>query len=261
MQRSDKGLLQTANRSCFPVCVLQICCALLWKQVTDRSSGRRWIVSHLQKTAFIIEHDFVMASALSDRVIVYSGTPGVECIAETPLDIEDGFNKFLKQLDVTFRRDEANFRPRVNKKNSSKDKDQKSAGKYFIFDVDEDPEEVMARAKLERQQVRRAYILSLFQCSSLCWYLIQFRPPKEHLSIWALYYQTTHTAWRVRISVVSISTERNGEKSGSKGIKKGSQKRSACCWKGEEKERSSREGRRRLLWSVDFCAWCRFCSY
>lgn len=109
-----------------------------------------------------------MASALSDRVIVYSGTPGVECIAETPLDIEDGFNKFLKQLDVTFRRDEANFRPRVNKKHSSKDKDQKSAGKYFIFDVDEDPEEVMARAKLERQQVRRAYILSLFPCSSLC---------------------------------------------------------------------------------------------
>ena len=99
---------------------------------------------------------------------MYSGTPGVECIAETPLDIEDGFNKFLKQLDVTFRRDEANFRPRVNKKHSSKDKDQKSAGKYFIFDVDEDPEEVMARAKLERQQVRRAYILSLFQCSSLC---------------------------------------------------------------------------------------------
>merc|ERR1719321_380350 len=40
---------------------------------------RRWIISHMQKTAFIVEHDFVMASALSDRVIVYSGTPGAEC--------------------------------------------------------------------------------------------------------------------------------------------------------------------------------------
>jgi ABC-type branched-subunit amino acid transport system ATPase component len=31
---------------------------------------RRWIVSHMAKTAFVIEHDFVMASALADRVIV-----------------------------------------------------------------------------------------------------------------------------------------------------------------------------------------------
>ena len=100
---------------------------------------RRWIISHLQKTAFVVEHDFVMASALSDRVIVYTGEPGVECTANTPQGLQDGFNDFLKQLDVTFRRDPANFRPRVNKKNSSKDREQKAAGTYFIFDADEDP--------------------------------------------------------------------------------------------------------------------------
>jgi len=100
---------------------------------------RRWIISHMQKTAFIVEHDFVMASALSDRVIVYSGNPGVECTANSPTGLADGFNCFLKQLDVTFRRDPVNFRPRVNKKASSKDREQKAAGQYFVFDADEDP--------------------------------------------------------------------------------------------------------------------------
>merc|ERR1740138_1364751 len=100
---------------------------------------RRWVISHLQKTAFIVEHDFVMASALSDRVIVYTGEPGVECTANAPQGVQDGFNNFLQQLDVTFRRDPANFRPRVNKKNSGKDREQKSAGQYFVFDADEDP--------------------------------------------------------------------------------------------------------------------------
>jgi len=72
-------------------------------KMTCQNFFRRWIVGNLQKTAFIIEHDFVMASALSDRVIVYTGKPGVECTAETPLDVADGFNQFLKQLQVTFR--------------------------------------------------------------------------------------------------------------------------------------------------------------
>ncbi len=99
---------------------------------------RRWIISHLQKTAFVVEHDFVMASALSDRVIVYTGDPGVECTANTPQSLADGFNEFLKLLDVTFRRDPANFRPRVNKKGSAKDREQKAAGHYFVFDAEED---------------------------------------------------------------------------------------------------------------------------
>ena len=52
--------------------------------------------------------------------------------------LADGFNEFLKHLDVSLRRDPANFRPRVNKKNSSKDREQKAEGKYFIFDAEED---------------------------------------------------------------------------------------------------------------------------
>lgn len=45
----------------------------------------------------------------------------------------------MKMLDVTFRRDPANFRPRVNKKGSTKDREQKLAGQHFVFDAEEDP--------------------------------------------------------------------------------------------------------------------------
>lgn len=47
-------------------------------------------------------------------------------------------NKFLQQLEITFRRDPANYRPRINKKDSVKDREQKAAGAYFYMgDADE----------------------------------------------------------------------------------------------------------------------------
>ncbi len=41
-----------------------------------------------------------------------------------------GCNAFLKNLDVTFRRDPTNFRPRINKMNSQLDQEQKLGGNY-----------------------------------------------------------------------------------------------------------------------------------
>lgn len=43
-------------------------------------------------------------------------------------------NKFLKQLDVTLRRDKINFRPRINKNQSQMDLKQKSEGNYFHYE-------------------------------------------------------------------------------------------------------------------------------
>lgn len=40
-------------------------------------------------------------------------------------------NSFLKNLEITFRRDPTNFRPRINKKESTKDREQKLAGTYY----------------------------------------------------------------------------------------------------------------------------------
>lgn len=94
---------------------------------------KRFIL-HSKKTAFVVEHDIVMATYLSDRVVVYSGTPSVESFATAPESLLTGMNKFLASLEITFRRDPSNFRPRINKFNSQLDKEQKAAGTYFFTD-------------------------------------------------------------------------------------------------------------------------------
>lgn len=75
-----------------------------------------------------------MATYLADRVVVYTGTPSLDCTASTPQPLLSGMNQFLKQLDITFRRDPTNFRPRINKLDSVKDKEQKTMGQYFYYD-------------------------------------------------------------------------------------------------------------------------------
>jgi ATP-binding cassette subfamily E protein 1 len=94
---------------------------------------KRFIL-HAKKTAFVVEHDFIMATYLADRVIVFEGQPSVKTIANTPQNLVIGMNKFLKSLDITFRRDPNNFRPRINKLNSVKDCDQKKSGNYFFLE-------------------------------------------------------------------------------------------------------------------------------
>ena len=51
------------------------------------------------------------------------------------MELNSGFNKFLKNLNITFRRDPNNYRPRINKKNSAKDKEQKLLNQYFYFET------------------------------------------------------------------------------------------------------------------------------
>ena len=94
---------------------------------------KRFIL-HTKKTAFVVEHDFIMASYLADRVIVYEGAPGIDCTANTPQGLVPGMNKFLASLEITFRRDPTNSRPRINKLESVKDKEQKLSGNYFSLD-------------------------------------------------------------------------------------------------------------------------------
>ncbi|KAK6090900.1 hypothetical protein P3W45_000145 [Vairimorpha bombi] len=85
-----------------------------------------------KRTAFIVEHDLIVGTYLADKVVVFEGKPGVKSIAYKPMDLHSGMNIFLKNLDITFRRDSSNFRPRVNKPNSAKDRTQKEENKYFF---------------------------------------------------------------------------------------------------------------------------------
>lgn len=94
---------------------------------------KRFIL-HAKKTAFVVEHDFIMATYLADRVIVFDGIPSRCTNANAPQNLLAGMNKFLSQLEITFRRDPNNFRPRINKLNSIKDVEQKKSGNYFFLD-------------------------------------------------------------------------------------------------------------------------------
>lgn len=94
---------------------------------------KRFIL-HSKKTAFVVEHDFIMATYLADRVIVYEGKPSVDCIANAPQSLLTGMNLFLSHLGITVRRDPTNYRPRINKFDSTKDRGQKLAGAYYYLD-------------------------------------------------------------------------------------------------------------------------------
>jgi len=94
---------------------------------------KRFIL-HAKKTGFVVEHDFIMATYLADRVIVFEGEPSINTRANTPQTLLAGMNKFLSQLEITFRRDPNNFRPRINKLHSVKDVEQKKGGNYFFLE-------------------------------------------------------------------------------------------------------------------------------
>lgn len=115
---------------------------------------KRYIM-HAKKTAFVVEHDFIMATYLADRVIVFEGSPSVRTTANAPQTLVSGMNKFLEMLCITFRRDPNNFRPRINKENSQKDHEQKSSGNYFFLDMEgkvEEKNDVKPNAKSSRKQ-------------------------------------------------------------------------------------------------------------
>ncbi|MEM0442542.1 MAG: ribosome biogenesis/translation initiation ATPase RLI [Candidatus Caldarchaeum sp.] len=83
----------------------------------------------------LIEHDFTVLDFASSAIMVFDGTPGVEGHGNTPTDLRTGFNKFLKSMEVTFRRDQETKRPRINKRDSQLDRLQKASGEYYYAAV------------------------------------------------------------------------------------------------------------------------------
>ncbi|KAL3084382.1 hypothetical protein niasHT_033152 [Heterodera trifolii] len=94
---------------------------------------KRFIL-HSKKSGFIVEHDFIMSTYLADRVIVFDGQPAIKATANAPQPLVNGMNRFLSQLNITFRRDNESHRPRINKLNSQLDVDQKSSQNFFYLD-------------------------------------------------------------------------------------------------------------------------------
>jgi ATP-binding cassette subfamily E protein 1 len=91
----------------------------------------RRVVENHHVTAFVVEHDVVTQDFIADHLMVFSGEPGVKGMAHLPTTMRKGMNAFLKEMEVTFRRDPATKRPRVNKEDSKLDKLQKQIGEYY----------------------------------------------------------------------------------------------------------------------------------
>jgi len=91
---------------------------------------RRVVEAH-KIPAFVVEHDVVTQDFIADRLMVFSGDPGVNGTANPPTSLRKGMNGFLKEMNITFRRDSATRRPRVNKEGSRMDTFQKDLGEYY----------------------------------------------------------------------------------------------------------------------------------
>jgi len=85
----------------------------------------------------VIDHDIYLIDMISERILVFDGEPGKSGTATGPFRMRDGMNRFLNELDVTFRRDQSG-RPRINKPGSFLDREQKSLGEYYYYAQDEE---------------------------------------------------------------------------------------------------------------------------
>jgi ATP-binding cassette subfamily E protein 1 len=102
--------------------------------VEQRLSSAKVIRRHIEqyeKAAMIVEHDLVSVDYLSDRLMVFSGKPGVSGKASSPMGLRDGMNMFLETTNITFRREPETGRPRANKEDSLLDREQKAKGEYY----------------------------------------------------------------------------------------------------------------------------------
>ena len=81
-----------------------------------------------EKAAMVIDHDIYFIDIVSDSLLVFDGEGGKHGNAQGPLSLRKGMNRFLADVDVTFRRDHESHRPRINKPNSRKDREQKASG-------------------------------------------------------------------------------------------------------------------------------------
>lgn len=102
---------------------------------------QRLIVSRLikdniflkEKSAIIIDHDILLLDHLSTNLMVFEGIPARYGVTKGPFTMKDGMNTFLKNVNITLRRDPETNRPRINKLDSQLDKQQKENGNYYYI--------------------------------------------------------------------------------------------------------------------------------
>jgi ATP-binding cassette subfamily E protein 1 len=101
------------------------------EQRLNVSNVIRDTIKKKEASCFVIDHDILFMDYLSDKLMIFLGKPAAAGQTFGPMQMREGMNLFLKELNITFRRDKDTKRPRVNKLNSQLDAEQKKSGEYY----------------------------------------------------------------------------------------------------------------------------------
>jgi ATP-binding cassette subfamily E protein 1 len=107
--------------------------------VEQRVKVTRMIKHHAEGKAvgiMVIDHDIYLIDMISERILVFEGVPGGQGTAAGPFRMREGMNRFLRELEVTFRRDQSG-RPRINKPGSFLDREQKASGEFYYYHAED----------------------------------------------------------------------------------------------------------------------------
>ena len=107
---SPQSLLSGA-RACVCLCVFECLCVCVFYEAGVWGAAHPH--SHTHMPCF---HIFAGMNNITNTL---------HLLLASPTCTHAGMNSFLKNLNITFRRDPTNFRPRINKKDSTKDREQK----------------------------------------------------------------------------------------------------------------------------------------
>ena len=92
------------------------------------------LITRDDTSAIIIDHDIIFIDYISDKAMVFYGESGISGHSTAPIHLRDAMNKFLSDVDISFRRDKETNRPRVNKTDSYLDRQQKEQGEYYYLE-------------------------------------------------------------------------------------------------------------------------------
>jgi len=85
------------------------------------------------RASLIVDHDLLFLDYVSQFLMLFEGEPAIRGVASGPFSMQEGMNRFLEKIGLTFRRDPESYRPRANKPGSQLDRQQKKEGKLYYI--------------------------------------------------------------------------------------------------------------------------------
>ncbi len=91
----------------------------------------RTLAQERECTILVVDHDLMFIDNIANRLLVFTGVPAEYGELKGPFSMEEGMNLFLRELNITLRRDINSHRPRINKSGSVKDREQRGENKWY----------------------------------------------------------------------------------------------------------------------------------